>query len=57
MLEAISYIRNISKKKVNIDEIVTYLNNAGTSTGTRSQLRQTLKECKQRALLMKIISL
>ena len=31
MLEAISYIRNVSKKKVAIDRIVTYLNNAGAS--------------------------
>ena len=29
MLEAINYIRNVSKKKVTIDRVVTYLNNAG----------------------------
>ena len=29
MLEAINYIRNVSKKKVTIDRIVTYFNNAG----------------------------
>ena len=31
MLEAINYIRNISKEKVAIDKIVTYVNNAGAS--------------------------
>ena len=29
MLEAINYIRHVNKKKVTIDKIVTYLNNAG----------------------------
>ena len=29
MLEAINYIRNASKKKVVIDKIITYFNNAG----------------------------
>ena len=31
MLEAINFIRNVSKKKVTIDKIVTYLINAGAS--------------------------
>ena len=31
MLEAISYIRKVSKKKVKIHKIVTYLNDAGAS--------------------------
>ena len=31
MLEAFNYIRNICKKKVAIDKIVTYLNNTGAT--------------------------
>ena len=31
ILEAINYIRNISKETVAIDKIVTYVNNAGAS--------------------------
>ena len=31
MLKAINYIGNVSKKKVTIDKVVTYLNNAGAS--------------------------
>ena len=31
ILEAINYIRNVSNKKVTVDRIVTYLNNAGAS--------------------------
>ena len=56
MLEAISYIRNVSKKKVTIDKIVTYFTKVH-QTGIKSQLRQTWKKCKQGALLMKIITL
>ena len=31
LLEAINYIRNVRKKKVTIDKIVTFLNNSGAS--------------------------
>ena len=33
MLEAINYVRNVSKEKVTPEKIVTYLSNAGTSNG------------------------
>ena len=36
MLEAINYIRNVSKKKVTIDKIAFFLNNAGESIGIKS---------------------
>ena len=31
ILEAINYVRNVSKKKVTVDKIATYLNNVGAS--------------------------
>ena len=43
MLEATNYIRNISKKKVTIDEIVTYLNNVGASNWDKESVGANLK--------------
>ena len=39
ILEAINYIRNVSKKKVTIDRIVTYLNNTGASKPNLKQMQ------------------
>ena len=47
ILQAINYIRHVSKKKVTIDKIVTYLNSAGVSNWDK-------EPCKQRVLLMKM---
>ena len=44
MLEAINYIRNVSKKKVTIDRIVTYLNNIGASNWDKESAEANLKE-------------
>ena len=44
MLEAINYIRNVSKKKVTIDRIFTYLNNAGASNWDKESVEANLKE-------------
>ena len=57
MLEAINYIRNISKTKVTIDRIVTYLNNAVASNWDKESAEENLKEIQQRTLSMKTISL
>ena len=57
MLEAINYIRNVSKKKVTIDRIVTYLDNAGASNQDKESPEANLKEMQQRTLLMKTMSL
>ena len=57
MLEAINYIRNISKTKVTIDRIVTCLNNAVASNWDKESAEENLKEIQQRTLSMKTISL
>ena len=44
MLEAIDHIRNVSKKKVTIDRIVTYLINAGASNWDKESVEASLKE-------------
>ena len=44
ILEAINYIRNVSKKKVTIDRIVTYLNNTGVSNQDKESAEANLKE-------------
>ena len=44
MLEAINYIRNVIKKKVTIDKIVTYLNNACASNWDKESVEANLKE-------------
>ena len=40
ILEEINYIRNISKKKVTIDKIVTYLINAGASNWNKESVER-----------------
>ena len=44
MLQAISYIRNVSKEKVTIDKVVTYLNNVGTSNWNKESCEANLKK-------------
>ena len=44
MLEVIHYIRNVSKYKVAIDEIVTYLKNADASNWDKASIETNLKE-------------
>ena len=55
MLEVIDYIKNVNKKKVTVDKIVTWLNNAAPSNWDKESVEVNLKEmqtrCKQRALL------
>ena len=51
MLEAISYIRNVSKKKVTIDKIVTYLNNAGASNWDKESVEANLKEMETKGTI------
>ena len=51
MLEAINYIRNVSKKKVTIDRIVTYLNNAGASNWDKESVEANLKEMQTKGII------
>ena len=51
MLEPINYIRNVSKKKVIIDRIVTYLNNAGASNWGKESAEANLKELQTRGII------
>ena len=51
MLEAINYIRNVSKKKVTIDKIVTYLNNASTSNWDKESVETNLKEIETKGII------
>ena len=51
MLEAINYIRNVSKKKVTIDRIVTYLNNAGASKWDKESAEANLKEMQTKGII------
>ena len=51
MLEAISYIRNVSKKKVTVDRIVTYLNNAGASNWDKKSAEANLKEIQTKGII------
>ena len=51
MLEAINYNRNVSKKKVTIDKIVTYLNNAGASNWDKDSLEANLKEMQTKDII------
>ena len=51
MLEAISYVRNVSKKKVAIDRIVTYLNNAGASNQDKDSVEANLKEMQTKGII------
>ena len=51
MLEAISYIRNVSKKKVKIDRTVTYLNNAGASNWDTKSVEANLNEMQTKGII------
>ena len=51
MLEAISYIRNVSKKKVKIDRTVTYLNNAGASNWDKDSVEANLNEMQTKGII------
>ena len=44
MLQAISYIRNVTKEKVTIDKVVTYLNNVGASNWNKESCEANLKK-------------
>ena len=51
MLQAINYIRNVSKKKVTMDRILTYLNNAGASNWDKESVEVNLKEMQTRGII------
>ena len=51
MLEEINYIRKISKKKVTIDKIVTYLNSA--SNWDKASVEINLKEMQTKDIINK----
>ena len=51
MLEAINYIRNVIKKKVTIDRIITYLNNAGESNWDKESAEANLKEMQTKGII------
>ena len=52
MLEAVSYIRNVSKKKVmTVDRIVTYLNNAGASNWDNESVEANLREMQTKGII------
>ena len=51
LLEAINYIRNISKTKVIIDKIVTYLNNAGASNWDKESVEAHLKKMQTKSII------
>ena len=51
MLELINYIRNVTKKKVTIDKIVTYLNKAGASNWNKESIEANLKEMETKGII------
>ena len=51
MLEAINYIKNVSKKKVTIDRIVTYLKNAGASNWDKESAEANLNEMQAKGII------
>ena len=51
MLEAIINIRNVSKKKVTIGRIVTYLNNAGAWNWDKESAGANLKEMQTKGIV------
>ena len=51
MLESINYIRNISKKKVTIDQIVIYLNHAGASNWDKESVEANVKEMQTKGII------
>ena len=54
MFEAINYIRNGNKTKVTIDEIVTYLNNAGASNWDKGSVETNLKKMQTKEVINEI---
>ena len=50
-LEAINYIRKVSKKKVTIDKIITYLNNAAASNWDKKSVEANLKEMQTKGII------
>ena len=53
ILEAIKYVRKVSKKKVTVDKIVTYLNNAGASNWDKESVEANLKEMQTKGIITK----
>ena len=51
MLEAINYIRNVSKKKVTIDRIVTYVKGAVVSSWDKEFVEANLKEMQTKGII------
>ena len=51
ILEAIKYVRKVSKKKVTVDKIVTYLNNAGASNWDKESVEANLKEMQTKGII------
>ena len=51
MLEAINYIRNVSKKKVTIDKIAFFLNNAGESNWDKELVEANLREKQRKGII------
>ena len=51
ILEAIKYVRKVSKKKVAVDKIVTYLNNAGASNWDKESVEANLKEMQTKGII------
>ena len=51
MLEAINCSRNVSKKKVTIHKIVTYLNNADVSNWDKESVEVNLKEMQTKDII------
>ena len=54
ILEAINYIRNGNKTKLAIDEIVTYLNNAGASNWGKGSVETNLKKMQTNEVINEI---
>ena len=51
MLEANNYIRNVSKSKLTIDKIVTYLNNAGASNWDKEPVQANMKKMQTEGII------
>ena len=55
MLEVIDYIKNVNKKKVTVDKIVTWLNNAAPSNWDKESVEANLKEMQTKMQTKNII--
>ena len=51
ILEAINYVRNVSKKKVTVDKIATYLNNVGASNWDKESVEANMKEMQTKGII------